>query len=349
MSTKNKSVLLGLSGGVDSSVSAHLLLEQGFDVTGIFFKMSPEHEEEAKTAQESADTLGIPLVILDLQDKFEQKVIAPFMEAYNQGFTPNPCIICNPRVKFFELLKYADQNNISYIATGHYSSIGKVNNRFVIETATSQQRDQTYMLYMLGQDVLSRLIFPLSGYHKDRVREIAAEIGLKTANKPDSQEICFIKNQTYQEYIEKRLGKSKTGNFIGPNGHIVAKHKGILHYTVGQRKRLGIALGKPVFVKHIDGSSGDITLSFLEDNKVDTMFVNDTNFIAVTDIEAPTKVLVKVRSTAKPVPATVEKADDTLYKVTFDEPISTPAPGQAAVFYKDNLLLGGGTILKNRV
>lgn len=202
------------------------------------------------------------------------------------------------------------------------------------------------MLYGLNQEVLSRLVFPLSGFTKDKVREIAAEIGLKTANKPDSQEICFVKNQTYQEYIEKRLGTSKIGNFIAPDKTIVSKHKGILHYTVGQRKKLGIALGQPVFVREIDPDSGDIFLSFTKENLVSTMKINQANFILVEDITAPTKAFVKVRSTAKPVEAVLEKIDNETYLVTFATPMATPAPGQAAVFYQDNYLLGGGTILK---
>lgn len=346
MCTKKK-VLVGLSGGVDSSTTAYILKSQGYDVTGIFFIMSDDHCALVEGAQKCADHLNIPLIVKDMKTEFEKHVISPFMEGYSKGLTPNPCIKCNPKVKFKELLNYVNQNGFDFIATGHYAEIININGRYTIKTPKAENRDQTYMLYALSQDVLSKMILPLSQYSKDEVREIARKIGLPSADTKASQDICFVKNKTYSEYIESRLGKSKIGNFISPEGKIIGKHKGIVHYTIGQRKGLGVALGKPCFIKSINEETGDIQLAFEGDNLISQLNVKDINYTLIEDLKEKMDVLIKIRSTAKLVKGVISKKNDDELLVEFNDKQTKPSAGQAIVFYnEDNLLVGGGVIQK---
>ncbi|MGL5973030.1 MAG: tRNA 2-thiouridine(34) synthase MnmA [Oscillospiraceae bacterium] len=342
--TTNKKVVLGLSGGVDSSVSAYLLKKQGYDVTGVFFIMSDLHPPMVEDAKKCAKFLDIPLIPLDLRDIFTSSVINPFIELYNKGLTPNPCTLCNPNVKFNTLLSYANEHNIDHIATGHYADLINKDGRYTLKTPKSEKKDQTYMLYGLSQEVLSKIIFPLSGYIKEDVRKLAKEIGLFTADKPDSQDICFVKDNDYAGYIENSYGQSKIGNFISPDNKILGQHKGIVHYTVGQRKGLGVALGKPCFIKKINGDTGDIHLAFEGDNLTSSITVKNINYVYLEDITDPIDIYVKIRSTAKPVLSTVSKIDSDKLLVKFKNLEKIPSAGQAAVFYKDNLLVAGGII-----
>ena len=245
-------VLLALSGGVDSSVSAELLKHMGYEVAGVVMMMSDAHVKTLEAARASARALGIRLFELDLRKEFKAEIIDYFAGEYLSGKTPSPCVRCNPRIKFKYLLKTALENGYDYIATGHYANIVFEDGVYKLKRAKSAARDQSYMLAGLGQDVLSRLILPLADIEKDEVRAIADKLGLPCRNAPDSQENCFIPDNNYALYIENNYRPAPEGNFISPEGEICGRHKGIIHYTIGQRKGLGIALGRPAFVSEIN-------------------------------------------------------------------------------------------------
>lgn len=333
-------VLVGMSGGVDSSVAVRILQQQGFAVAGAVVKFSPAHEKAVTEAKHAAEQLGVECITLDARDLFEKSVIEPFCEDYCAGRTPNPCVWCNPSVKFTALLAAADRLGIQYIATGHYARV-EIDNDGVsrIHQPQSLARDQSYMLGRLPQKVLSRLILPLGEFEKDDIREMARDFGLDCADAPDSMEICFIPDGDYASYIEERGLHGKAGRFISPDGADLGPHKGVLHYTVGQRKGLGIALGEPVFVKEIL-PNGDIQLARAGDEFACSISVAD---IATPD-GAPLPAgdyMIKIRSAAKLASASFDGCD----KISFAEPVRAPAPGQAAVFYRDGAVLGSGFII----
>ena len=253
-------VLLALSGGVDSSVSAELLKHMGYEVAGVVMMMSDAHVKTLEAARASARALGIRLFELDLRKEFKAEIIDYFAGEYLSGKTPSPCVRCNPRIKFKYLLKTALENGYDYIATGHYANIVFEDGVYKLKRAKSAARDQSYMLAGLGQDVLSRLILPLADIEKDEVRAIADKLGLPCRNAPDSQENCFIPDNNYALYIENNYRPAPEGNFISPEGEICGRHKGIIHYTIGQRKGLGIALGRPAFVSEIKAQRNEIRL-----------------------------------------------------------------------------------------
>lgn len=332
-------VLVGMSGGVDSSVAVRILQQQGFAVTGAVIRFSPAHEEAVEAARRSAEQLGIECVVLDAQDLFEKEVIGPFCADYCAGRTPNPCVMCNPAVKFAALLEAADRMGISYIATGHYARV-EVDEDGVcrIHRPASLARDQSYMLCRLDQKVLSRLILPLGEFEKEDIREMARDFGLDCADAPDSMEICFIPEGDYAGYITRRGLTGKAGHFLSPDGADLGPHKGVLHYTIGQRKGLGLALGEPVFIKSIL-ENGDIQLARAGQEYFRTVTLRD---IATADGHplAAGTYLVKVRSAAALTPAEFDGRDT----LTFPEPVRAPAPGQTAALYRDGAVLGGGFI-----
>lgn len=344
----NKKVVIGLSGGVDSSVSAYLLKSDGYTVYGVFFVMSDLHLKMVDDAKKCANFLDIPLTVLDLRKKFLKNVITPFINMYSNGETPNPCVICNPLIKFYSMLEFAKQNNIDHIATGHYASVVHINNRYSLKTPNAYTKDQTYMLYGLSQQVLKRLIFPLNTFKiKDDVRKVAENIGLFTAKKPDSQDICFIEGNDYAKFIEETTNKkSKIGYFVAPNGDLLCKHKGIIHYTVGQRKKLGVALGKPCFIKSINNATGNIQLAFSGENLTSTIKLKDINYMLLENIENEFNALVKLRSSAKPVECTVAKLKDNNLLLKFTKEQKVISKGQAGVLYnKDFVILAGGIVV----
>lgn len=336
---KQDKVLVGLSGGVDSSVTIRILQEQGFAVQGAVIRFSPAHDAAVAAAEESAKALGIPLHVLDAQTAFEEQVVVPFCESYCGGRTPNPCILCNPKVKFKLLVDKADELGCGFIATGHYARVVLCEDGVSrVCTPESAARDQSYMLYRLPQSILSRLILPLGEFQKDDVREIAHDLGLACADAPDSMEICFIPDGDYAGYIRARGLTPKFGRFLGPDGEDLGAHEGVDHYTVGQRKGLGIAAGRPLFIREIL-PSGDIQLAESGGEYY--------NGITLTELATPDgkplpagDYLVKIRSAAKPVPC-VYDGNNT---VTFPEPVRAPAPGQSAVFYRGGFVFGGGFI-----
>lgn len=345
-STEQKRVLVALSGGVDSSVCTHLLQQQGYDVAGVVLSMSPAHGAVVKAAQESADALGIPLHVIHAEEEFAATVIRHFCSEYQNGRTPNPCILCNPLIKFRLITEKADELGFTHTATGHYADIKRLENgRYAVCKASCLTRDQSYMLYRLTQRQLSKLLLPLSHLEKTEVRRIAEEAGLPCARAADSQENCFIPDNDYAAYIEAHDGPGKRGYFISPEGNIVAEHKGLLHYTVGQRKRLGIALGKPAFIQSMDPASGNIQLAWGGDEYANGVLLTDMVFQPFEELTAPVSCQVKIRSMAKDAPATLIPLENGRAKVLFGQPQRAPAPGQSCVCYDSaGMVLGGGFI-----
>ncbi len=344
---KNK-VLLGLSGGVDSTTAALLLKEKGFEVYGYYFDVMGNNETGKKEAQEVADQLGIELIIEDVSEEFKDKIIANFITEYICGRTPNPCVICNPLIKFKKLIECADRLGIYFIATGHYCRIvadGKTGN-FFVRKAANAKKDQSYMLYRLKQDVLRRLIFPLGEFlDKDEIRSLARDNNLQNADKKDSQEICFIDDAVgYAKYISDLGYKSKPGNFVDNKGNVLGKHKGIINYTIGQRKGLGIAIGKPAFVTKIDSKNNRIVIGDNEDLFTTKVVCSDYSFAADNAEEYNGKtVMAKVRYSAQPTEAYIE-VDGNMVTATFEVPQRAATPGQSMVFYEDEKVIGGGFI-----
>ena len=332
-------VLVGVSGGVDSAVCVHILKEQGFAVTGAVMHFSAAHDRAVEEAKKAAAALDIPLVVIEAGEAFEKNVVQPFCDSYCAGETPNPCVMCNPTVKFRLLAQKADELGIRFIATGHYARVKEVApGEYRIAKPASAARDQSYMLYRLGQDILSRLCFPLGEFDKTEIREIARGLGLPCADSPDSMEICFVPDGDYASFITNRGMKSKTGHFIGPDGQDLGEHKGVMNYTLGQRKGLGIALGKPAFVKQIC-ENGDVQLGWAGEEFFSGMTLRDICTANGQPLPAG-DYLVKIRSVAPPVACHFDGKET----VTFQEPARAPAPGQSAVFYQDNTVLGGGII-----
>jgi tRNA-specific 2-thiouridylase len=368
-------VLVGMSGGVDSSVSAYLLKNQGYDVEGLSFVLYQEESlsdslpcrfsqsdcasQALQDASKAASHIGIPHTIIDIKKDFLEKVIHPFINAYMKGSTPNPCILCNRFIKFPFLLQEADKRGAAYIATGHYAKVEKNQNAevrskklsndiFFLKKGADSKKDQSYVLYVLTQEELKRLILPLGSYRKDTVKEIALEPGLSTAKRTESQEICFIKDQNYASFIERfHSTKGKPGPIVDINGRVLGTHKGIYSYTIGQRKGLGISSPEPLYVVKIDKSANIIHVGSQESAKNREFSVIDVNWIVPPQSEI-FRASVKVRSMMKDKPATVSLVKNKNHRkarVIFDKPQWAPAPGQSAVFYDGDVVIGGGVII----
>lgn len=338
-------VLVGVSGGVDSSVCVDLLQKQGLEVEGVVIRFSPSSDEAVEDAQKVCDKLGIKLHIADAQEAFRKYVVAPFCENYVNGMTPNPCIVCNPNVKFATIMAKADKLGIGYIATGHYAQVKKVNDFYYVKKAVSTAKDQSYMLYRLGQDVLSRLILPIGSYEKPDIRTMAGDIGLFNADKPDSQEICFISDGNHGRYIESLGYKTKYGWFISPEGKKIKKHNGVHNYTVGQRKHLGVALGKPAFVKEIQ-ENGNILLGYSGDEFFTSVELSSPVYTEGRPLNEGDVFTVKIRSAAKGDQAKVLYSDSEKVVLEFIRPVRAAAKGQSVVIYNNNYVVGGGFISK---
>lgn len=401
-SMKKNKVVLGLSGGVDSTAAALILQEKGYEVTGLYFDVfggSAKSQEGRSKAETAAEQLGIKLIYKDLSDEFREKVIGNFCSEYSCGRTPNPCIVCNPDVKFRVLLEAADQEGAQFIATGHYAGTyhDEETDTWFIRRAANEAKDQSYMLYRLGQEVISRLLLPLNDVdNKEKIRAIARKNDMKNAEAKDSQEICFIDaDDNYKDFLKRCGYEAPEGDFVDADGNVLGRHKGILNYTIGQRKGLGIALGKPAFVTAIDGvknrvvlgdnadlfrtevcSSGNMMFGIRTDAdpEVCSMSAVETSERmgiyadggSTTDGGAATGcggqgeicraipdelrswlkdgIRAKIRYAAKPAEASVTLLDDGRVKASFSEPQRAPTPGQSIVFYKGDLVIGGGFI-----
>ena len=340
-------ILLGISGGLDSAFAAVKLIEEGHQVEGAVLIMHGYTEIDA--AEEVARSVGIKLHKINCEDSFEKCVVTDFIDSYTNGKTPNPCIVCNSDVKFRKLYDYAMENGFDRIATGHYANVVSVESaegvRYAIKRSMDDKKDQTYMLWRLPQEILSKLVFPLFDQNKVSVREKAREIGLVAADRAESQEICFIPDSDHARYIEERVGKSPSGNFIDEDGKILGEHKGIIRYTVGQRKGLGIALGQRVFVTNIDAKNNTVTLS-KEDKTSDVLEVCGMVFSGISEPKKGEilELTAKVRYLSPMVLSTLEYLGNGCAKVHLSIPQRAVTPGQSAVFYVDSVLVAGGFI-----
>jgi tRNA-specific 2-thiouridylase len=347
MSQKNPNkVILGLSGGVDSTTAALLLKEKGLFVTGVFLDVTGDNAEGRQSAEKAAEELKIPLLNYNVEEAFHKEVISYFKHEYLEGRTPNPCVVCNPHIKFKVLEEVADKLDATYISTGHYARTyyDQDLDRWFIRKSTSASRDQSYMLYRLPQEIISRLILPLGELKgKNRVREIAETARMTNATKKDSQEICFLpKGKSYAQYLESQGISAPPGHFVDSKGHVLGEHAGLYHYTIGQRKGLGGSFGKPMFVKAIRKNENTIVLSE-EEQDLFTSKVISTNNIMNIPFEG-LKVKAKIRYAAKPSEAFIRTIEDNRIEALFDEPQRAPTPGQSMVFYLEEFVVGGGFI-----
>ena len=346
-----------MSGGVDSSVAAYLLKEQGYDVIGVTMQIWQEDKEYEEReggccslsavddARRVADKIGIPFYVLNFRDSFKKNVIDYFIDEYMEGKTPNPCIACNKYLKFDELLKKAQGIGADYIATGHYAKIEEHNGRYILVKSDDDKKDQTYALYNMTQEQLAHTLMPCGEYTKDRIREIAKEIGLDVHNKKDSEEICFISDNNHGKYISEAMpGKVKQGNFVDKDGNILGKHKGIVYYTIGQRKGLGLAMGRPVFVTDINPLTNEVVVGAEEDIFKTDLICKDINFIAFDNLDKSLELKAKIRYSAKPATATMTPLENGKVRVSFKEKQRAITKGQSVVFYLDDLVVGGGII-----
>jgi len=359
-----KTVLVAMSGGVDSSVAAWLLKQEGYNLIGVTMKTwgfddIPEKDsgccslETIYSARNVANQLGFPHYTMDFTDRFNDVVISNFIEEYLKGHTPNPCVLCNKEIKWGALLEKAVELGADFIATGHYAQLGRsdVNSRYFVSRSADLSKDQSYALWQVSQYALGKTLFPLGGYQKTRIREIAKELGMKSADIPDSQEICFVPNDDYRQLIQIRMPELKHaiegGDIIYQNKKI-GQHKGYINYTIGQRRGLEVALGKPVYVSKIDADNNVIYVDD-ETGIYNKEFVcGEINLQKYGKIESPTSAIVKIRYKDKGSPAIIQQLNDKEIKVIFDEPKKAITPGQSAVFYDGDDLIGGGIIQKIR-
>lgn len=359
-----KKVVVGMSGGVDSSVAAYLLKQQGYEVIGATMQIWQDEQEEVQEenggccglsavddARRVAQMLEIPYYVMNFKKEFKENVMDYFVEEYLKGRTPNPCIACNRYVKWESLLQRSLEIGADYIATGHYAQVCKLpNGRYSLKMAPSM-KDQTYALYNLTQEQLAHTLMPVGAYTKDEIRSIAEEIGLCVAHKKDSQDICFVPDNDYGRFIHETVPERVPGegNFILKDGTVIGRHKGVVHYTIGQRKGLNLAMGHPVFVQELRPETNEVVIGENEDVFTTELLCNQLNAMAVPELEDGKRVLAKIRYSHKGAMCTLHRLDDSnsngMLRVVFDEPVRAVTPGQAVVFYEDDYIYGGGTIV----
>ena len=351
----NKKVLVAMSGGVDSSAAAALLLEQGYEVAGATMQIwsadeinkNPQLNEAVNDAKAVANTLGIEHHVFDLSEQFGQNVIAPFINDYLNGRTPNPCVFCNKTMKFGLFLDKALEMGFDCIATGHYARIEKDEKGYHLIHSAFDSKDQTYVLYNMTQHVLEHLLLPVGGMDKSEIRKYAEKAGIEVANKPDSQEICFVPDDDYAKYIlEHSNYTDKKGSFVDINGEVIGEHMGIIHYTVGQRKGLGVAFGEPRYVVEVDAENNRVMLGKNEDTFSTSLIAEKVNFISGNIPSTAITVEAKIRYGAKSTKATVIPEENGLFRVEFNTPVRAVTAGQSVVFYNGDEVIGGGIIAR---
>ena len=354
---ENKKVMIGMSGGVDSSVAAFLLQKESFEVIGATMKLYNNEDidfvsektccslDDVLDAKSVCARLGIRHYTLNMTDDFKKEVIERFISAYQNGFTPNPCIDCNRYMKFSKMLHKAQELDIDYVATGHYARIEKQGDRYILKKAVDLSKDQSYVLYSLKQEQLKVTKFPLGNYTKQQVREIAEENGFVNARKHESQDICFVPDGDYSKFIEYYTGKTyPCGDFVDMNGKRLGEHKGIIRYTIGQRRGLGLALPASMYVVEKDVDNNKVILGFNDDLFKKEVNVKNISFTACDGLDKPERLCAKIRYNQKEQPATVTQTDENHFTIVFDEPQRAITKGQAAVLYDDDTVVGGGTI-----
>ena len=362
MNDRNKTVVVGMSGGVDSSVCAYLLKKQGYRVIGVTMQIWQDGSEETlereggccgvsavSDARRVADVLEIPYYVMNFRKEFQEHVIDYFTDAYLHGRTPNPCIACNRYVKWESLLEKSMAIGADYIATGHYARIRHLpNGRLAIAKSETAEKDQTYALYGLTQDQLSHTLLPIGDYTKPEVRKIAEEAGLPVAHKHDSQEICFVPDGNYAAFIEKETGiHMPEGNFVTKDGTILGRHRGITHYTIGQRRGLDLPMGRRVFVSAIRPETNEVVIGEGSDVFGRELDAENLNFMGIPDlpIGESMRFLGKIRYSHRGAMCTITRTGEDRIHCVFDDPVRAITPGQALVFYADGAVAGGGTIL----
>ncbi len=350
-----------MSGGVDSSVAAMLLKEQGYDVIGVTMQIWQEEEISCQSesggccglsavddARRVAQTLDIPYYVMNFRKEFKENVIDYFVQEYLKGHTPNPCIACNRYVKWEALLRRSMEIGADYIATGHYARIDRLaNGRLAIRNSVTAAKDQTYALYQLTQEQLSRTLLPIGEYPKEEIRQMALEAGLPVAHKPDSQEICFVPDDDYAGFIERETDGQVPGpgNFVTADGTILGQHKGITHYTIGQRRGLDLPMGRRVFVTKIRPETNEVVVGDNEDIFTTRVHCDRVNFMSIEALNEPMRVLAKIRYNHRGDFCQIRKLSDGSVVCEFESPVRAATPGQAVVFYDGEYVLGGGTIL----
>lgn len=337
-------ILLGMSGGVDSCAAAIRLIEQGYDVTGLTLELWGDCRSNIESARQAAEKLGIRHITADMREAFAREVVKPFSEEYFSGRTPNPCILCNRAIKFGAMLDFALQNGFDKIATGHYAVLERRGDTVILKPAPSE-KDQSYFLSMLTQEQLSHAVFPLGNMEKSEVRALAEKAGMLSAKRRDSQEICFVPDNDYAAFLTDFTGKEcPDGDFIDENGKVLGRHRGIIRYTVGQRKGLGIALGKPMFVTDINSESNTVTLGENGSQYSDFLIADNVNFPS-GNIDGEFEATVKIRCRAVPAAAKISFLPDGKMRADFREPQRSVTKGQTAAVYLDNCVVCAGRII----
>ena len=351
---QNKKVLLGMSGGVDSSVSALLLKKEGYEVIGttleLFAGSSCCNIETYIDAKNVCNSIGIPHFTYNCKEQFKNHVINDFINCYSNCKTPNPCIECNKYMKFGYMWDKAKELGCNYIATGHYAKTeySEKYNRWVLKKSKAGRKDQSYVLWNIPKELIEHVLFPLADFEdKEQIREIARENKLKVANKPDSEDICFVPDGNYKKFLENNSDiKPKKGNIVTTKGEILGKHNGLYNYTIGQRKGLGISYKEPLFVVGFNKEKNEVIVGVKDEIYKKEMYVTDINLLLFDEIKEKMKVNVKTRYSSKEETATIQMIDNNTMKVEFENPVARITPGQSAVFYLDDIVVGGGKILK---